>query len=103
MGEGIKYDQSKIPLDLLDPEYLEGVGRVLGFGARKYDRNNWRNGISYSRLIAATLRHTIAINKGEDIDPESGELHAYHLGCCSMFLASMINHRKDLDDRYKIV
>jgi hypothetical protein len=98
---GVKFDGDKPPMALLDPDYLEGVAKVLAFGAEKYAANNWRNGIAYSRLISAAYRHLGAINKGEDIDPESGLSHAYHLGCCNMFLASMMNTRPDLDDRWK--
>ena len=99
--EGLKYDADKIPVDLFDPEYMEGVSEVLGFGAKKYARHNWRHGIAYSRLIGAAYRHLNAINKGEDLDPESGKPHVYHLGCTTMFLASMMKHRPDLDDRWK--
>lgn len=98
---GLKYDNEKPPMALLDPEFLEGVARVLGFGANKYAADNWRNGISYRRLISAAYRHLGAINKGEDVDPESKLPHSYHLGCCVMFLASMMNTRPDLDDRWK--
>lgn len=98
---GVKFDQDKPPMALLDPEYLEGVAKVLGFGANKYAAHNWRNGIEYSRLISAAYRHLGAINRGENIDPESGLSHAYHLGCCNMFLAAMMNHRPDMDDRWK--
>lgn len=99
--KGMKYDADKPPMALLDSAYLEGVARVLGFGASKYAAHNWRSGIAYSRLISAAYRHLGAINKGEDVDEESGLPHAYHLGCCSMFLASMMQTRPDLDDRYK--
>lgn len=98
---GVKHDEEKPPLALLDPEFLEGVARVLGFGAKKYAAHNWRHGINYSRLISASYRHLGAINKSEDIDEESGLPHAYHLGCCVMFLASMMKTRPDLDDRWK--
>lgn len=98
---GLKYDQEKSPMALLDAEFLEGVGNVLGFGARKYAAHNWRNGIDVSRLISAAYRHLGAINRGEDIDPESGLEHAYHLGCCVMFLASMLKHYPEHDDRWK--
>lgn len=98
---GTKHDQGKPPMALLDPEFLEGVARVLDFGAKKYAAHNWRNGLAYSRLISASYRHLGAINKGEDVDPETGELHAYHLGCTIMFLASMMKTRPDLDDRWK--
>lgn len=98
---GIKHDQDKPPMHLLDAEFLEGVSNVLGFGARKYAAHNWRSGLSYSRLISAAYRHLGAINSGQDIDPETGLSHAYHLGCNCMFLAAMMNHRPDMDDRYK--
>ena len=98
--KGLKYDDGKPPIALVDPEFIEGLARVLGFGAAKYSPDNWRNGISYRRLISAAYRHLGAINRGEDVDPESGESHAYHLACCNMFLAAMMNHRPDMDDRW---
>lgn len=98
---GTKHDQEKPRMDLLDPEFLEGVASVLTFGAKKYSANNWRSGISYSRLIAAAYRHLGAIQKGEDTDGESSLPHVYHLACCIQFLSWMMQHRPDLDDRYK--
>ena len=98
---GLKYDNDKPRMDLLDFDALEGLAKVLTFGAKKYDEHNWRNGISYSRLTAAMLRHLAALQKGEDIDAESGLPHIDHLGCCWMFLSNMTKTRPDLDDRYK--
>lgn len=99
-SEGLKYDQQKPRMDLLDANWLESVASVLTFGAKKYAANNWRNGIAVSRLIAASYRHLGAINRGEDIDPESGLRHVDHLGCCVMFLSEMLKQEK-FDDRYK--
>jgi hypothetical protein len=101
LESGVKYDTEKTRVDLLDAEWLEAVGEVLRFGAVKYAAHNWRGGIVYSRLIGAALRHLLAIMRGEDMDKESGLPHTAHLSCCIMFLFSMMNHRKDLDDRYK--
>lgn len=98
---GTKFDKDKPRMDLLDADFLEGVAQVLTFGANKYAAHNWRQGIAVSRLIAAAYRHLGAINRGEDIDPESGLAHSYHLGCCVMFLSEMIKNRPDMDDRYK--
>jgi Domain of unknown function (DUF5664) len=98
---GLKYDDDKPPMSLLDAEYLEGIANVLGFGAKKYAAHNWRKGINTSRLISSLYRHLGAINKGEDVDPESGLPHVYHLGCNTMFLASMLQHYPNLDDRFK--
>ena len=98
---GLKYDSEKPILALLDPDWLEGVGKVLTFGANKYEAHNWRGGISYSRLLSSTFRHLLAIMRSEDVDPESGLPHIYHLSCNAMFLSWMMTHRSDLDDRYK--
>lgn len=99
--EGVKHDAGKLPLDLLDPLALDGIAAVLAFGAKKYAANNWRGGISYTRLIAALLRHMFSIVRGIDIDDESGLPHIDHVGCCWMFLSNMMKTRPDLDDRWK--
>jgi hypothetical protein len=98
--KGTKYDNNKPKMDLLDWSALEGLARVLTFGASKYEPNNWRSGIVNSRLIASLLRHLAAIQRGEDIDPESGLPHIDHLGCNWLFLSYNFKHRPDLDDRW---
>lgn len=101
MTEGRKHDGGKPRMDLLDRHALEQIAHVLGFGAEKYAAHNWREGIQFSRLTAAALRHLHAFNDGEDIDPESGRPHLAHLGCCVMFLLNMAHTRPDLDDRHR--
>lgn len=97
----IKHDNEKPRMDLLDPDFLEGVAKVLTFGARKYSPHNWRNGFDYSRIIASLYRHLTAFQRGEDCDAESGQSHLYHIGCNAMFLAAIQNEHPELDDRYK--
>lgn len=98
---GLKLDNEKPPMDLLPSEALEQIAKVLGFGALKYERNNWRKGIEYGRLHAAALRHLTAWNNGEDTDPDSGLSHVAHAACNLMFLLEFIKYRPDLDNRYK--
>lgn len=98
---GRKDDSEKVRMDLLDADALEGLAKVLTFGANKYASHNWRGGISYSRVIAALLRHTFAILRGEYTDKESGLPHIDHVGCCWMFLSSFMKNRSDLDDLWK--
>ena len=98
---GLHYDEGKSRVDLLDPDFLLAVGKVLGFGCNKYNDHNWRGGIPISKLIGSCLRHLFAVNRGEDIDSESGLPHTAHLGCDSMFLHWTLKYRPDLDDRYK--
>lgn len=102
MSDGaMKFDQEKVRVELLDPEWMEGVGRVLTFGAQKYAADNWRKGLSTRRLVGACLRHLFAFLRGEDLDPESGLSHLLHASCCLMFAFWMWTHRKDLDDRWR--
>jgi hypothetical protein len=97
---GVKYDNGKPRMDLLDSYAVEQLAAVLTFGAQKYDSHNWRKGIAKSRLIAAALRHLFAYLGGEDTDPETGLSHAAHAMCCCMFLLGL-EHRIELDDRWK--
>jgi hypothetical protein len=98
---GVKYDQEKVRMELLDPQAMMGLAAVLTFGSKKYGAENWRLGISNSRLWGALLRHGFAILRGEDVDPESGLPHIDHLGCCWMFLSWNYKSRPELDDRRK--
>jgi hypothetical protein len=85
---GIKHDAGKPRVDLLDPEFLLEMGRVMEFGAWKYDERNWEKGISYGRLFGSLLRHALGFWKGEAIDEESGLKALAHVAINAMMLAS---------------
>ena len=99
-GGAIKFDGDKPRMDLLDACAIEQLAQVLTFGASKYASHNWRKGISKSRLLAAAFRHLFAYLRSEDKDHESGLSHVAHAMCCCMFLLGL-EHRADLDDRWK--
>lgn len=84
---GRKDDQNKNRLDLISPEFIEGVGEVLTFGAKKYAPNEWHKvEDAENRYYAAALRHLLAYRKGEKLDPESGISHLKHVATNIMFL-----------------
>ena len=84
---GQKDDKEKNRLDLIEPEFIEGVGRVLTFGANKYEPNNWQKvEDAEDRYYAAALRHLMAWRRGEKTDLESGISHLDHVACNIMFL-----------------
>jgi hypothetical protein len=85
--EGIKYDKEKPDYSLIPPTALNGVVKVLTFGAEKYDRHNWKKLDNLDdRYFAAAQRHLWAVMRGETHDPESGEHHYAHALCCIMYL-----------------
>lgn len=100
---GVKADTGKPMLDLISPAMMFEVGRVLTFGAQKYDPHNWRKGIKYSRLIAAALRHIFKWLAGHDKDDESGLSHLAHSVCCLMMLIEYQADGRDdeLNDRHR--
>ncbi len=86
MADGRKNDADKLALDLLPPDALEAVGRVLTYGAQKYEPRNWENGMRWGRVYAAVLRHLFAWWRGEEKDQESGLSHLSHAACGVLFL-----------------
>jgi len=101
LGQALKFDGGKLPLNLLSTEALNQTAAVLQFGAQKYAEHNWRAGFAWSRPLAAAMRHLTAFNDGEDRDPESGLSHLAHAACCIMFLLEFEKTHPHLDDRYK--
>lgn len=86
LAEGMKHDGDKIRTDLYPVASFLGTCRVLTHGAKKYAARNWEKGILFGRVYGALLRHLFAWWNGEDVDPESGEHHLDHAGCCIAFL-----------------
>lgn len=96
---GRKNDIGKSPLSLISRRANEVEGQVLAFGAKKYDPWNWAEGMKWSRVLNAALRHLYAFADREDVDPESGLSHLAHARCCVGFLLDYEVSHPELDDR----
>lgn len=83
---GVKYDHDKPRHDLIPPEAVDGLAKVLTFGAKKYNDRNWERGMEWGRVYAALQRHILAWWKREDTDPETGLSHLHHAAACIAFL-----------------
>lgn len=57
----------------------EACCRVLTYGTKKYAAWNWAKGMPWSVPLGCAVRHLLAMHRGEDTDPESGEPHAGHV------------------------
>lgn len=100
-AEGRKDDTGKLRFDLIPPEALEGLARVLTFGAGKYTPRNWEKGMAWGRVFGALMRHLWAWWRGEDKDPETGFSHLDHAACCIAFLQTYVVRKIGEDDRAK--
>lgn len=79
---GLKYDDQKPDYTLVTKELMDAVSRGMGYGLKKYTRDNYKLFTSKDiiRFKAALLRHAVAWANGEEIDTESGLFHADHIG-----------------------
>lgn len=83
-----KNDSNKIMMSLVEPMFVEGVAEVLTFGAKKYERDNWKQ-LEYKdlyRLKDSLLRHTYAYLDGEYFDEESTLEHLKHMATNIMMI-----------------
>lgn len=98
---GIKHDADKTQWHLLPLEAVEGAVRVMMHGAKKYSAYNWANGMLYTRVLDAAVRHINSIYQGEDKDPDSQLDHVDHALCELLFLKYYMIHGVGEDDRFK--
>jgi len=95
---GMKFDGDKLRYDLVHPECLREVVKVLTYGAKKYADDNWiKVDNANRRYYAAALRHIEAWRLGESSDTETGISHLAHSICCLLFLLYFDLHPKKED------
>lgn len=99
IGKGLRFNNGKTRHELVPPFAQEQYARVLTRGAEKYAPRNWEKGMPWSNVISSLKRHLLAIESGQDFDPESGCLHAAHLMCNAAFLTEYYKIYPMGDDR----
>jgi hypothetical protein len=99
MDQAMKFDDEKVRMELIPPELMEAVGTILTFGAKKYADRNWEQGMSWSRVFGALMRHMWAWWRGQNLDPETKKSHLWHAACCIAFLITYEQREVGTDDR----
>ena len=90
----------KAPLEFLVDFVMTGDAYVHQGGAKKYGYRNWIiDKIKLRTYIAAMRRHLKALSEGEDIDPDSGWSHLYHIRAGCAIVLDAENAGTLIDDR----
>jgi Domain of unknown function (DUF5664) len=103
----VRANEGKVRFELITPEPLRELAKVLTRGAVKYEARNWERGLTYSSTWACLNRHLWSWYEGEDQDPESGLHHLTHALCNVWFLLTFAKRIEagtlpaTLDDRPK--
>ena len=98
-GDKYKFDGDKPMWDLLPYREVGQIVDVLTYGASKYAPRSWHKVDNpCDRYFAALMRHMVAWEAGELLDPESGLPHLAHAGCCLLFLMHFDNEQPDTTD-----
>lgn len=87
-GTGTRFNAGKPDLALIPLIGLESAAMVFAYGAQKYAPWNWAKGMNWSVVVSCMMRHLSAIQRGEDLDSESGLPHVGHLMCNALMLAT---------------
>lgn len=105
MNEGRKDDglagtgNMKLRYDLIPVRPLADLAEVYTVGCKTYGDRNWEQGIKWSRILAAMMRHLEAFRAGELKDKESGCYHLASVAWGAFALLEYTRTHPDLDDR----
>lgn len=97
--QGKKFDQGKPDVSLVTKELIFAAAKALEFGAEKYGRDNYKLGMKWTKIYNALMRHMLAFNSKEDLDPESGLSHLYHAAANLNMLIYYYENKIGEDDR----
>lgn len=100
---GVKFDKEKPDTSLLMDfgPALTAVAEVASFGAKKYTRGGWKTvPEAEQRYTAALFRHLLA-ETSEEMDGESGYLHAAHVAWNALARLNFILKRCSEENKEK--
>jgi hypothetical protein len=99
-GTGARFNAGKSEYHQLPLFALDGVTRVLMYGAKKYAPGNYLKGMPWTVAFNSAMRHLIEWQRGEELDPESGLPHLDHALCNLIFLSAYRDVFPEGDDRW---
>lgn len=97
---GIKHDQGKVDYTHIPKQAMDAMGEALTYGAKKYSADNYREGLSVRRQVAAALRHIYQFLDEGNFDSDSGCRHIGSALASLAMAAYTVEAQPNYDDRY---
>lgn len=99
--QSARYNQGKVQTREIDPAFVLGIGEVLTKSREKYEHYNWCKPTKLSTPYESMMRHILAFQSGENIDPDDGCSHLLKAAVNIMFMHYHItNNPEESDDRF---
>lgn len=100
----LRFNHGKARLSWVPASLEEAVAEVLwqscDENGGKYPRDNWRRGMPWTEVGDSAMRHLKEfLQKGVDMDPESGLHHLKHAATNVAILLDYLQSRPEFDDR----
>ena len=94
------YGLRKVPIRLVPGPAIVALAHAMQHGAEKYGEYNFRHTrVRVSIYIEAAQRHLLAMQDGEENDPESGQPHVAHAMACMAIIIDAAACGNLVDDR----
>jgi hypothetical protein len=71
-SQAMRFDDNKLRFDLIPPEVIIELARVYTMGSYKYNDDNWRQGMPWSKVIRPVFSHMYKWMSGIAIDSDTG-------------------------------
>ena len=94
-----RHNSGKPEIHQVPIQLTRGVAEGFTYGAKKYEKHNWRLGREWSTPYDSAMRHMLAWWDGADNDPESGLNHLKHAATNLAILLHHLEKHPDQDDR----
>ena len=98
--KSLRFNEGKIQTKEIDPAFILGIGAVLTKSRVKYESYNWAKPTDWSVPYESLIRHLLAFQSGEDLDPEDGCHHLLKVAVNVMFLYYYTRNYPELDNRF---
>jgi hypothetical protein len=86
-NKSLRYNEGKPKWSLISFKALEPLVRVIMYGVKKYEQDNWKLSTDPIVPMDSLQRHLICLYEGEFLDKESKLPHIAHIMANAMFIS----------------
>lgn len=83
--KALRYNEGKTRWSLVHFPSLEPMVKVLEYGCKKYEAENWKKPMDKKQILNSMMRHLVRLMEDEELDSESNLKHIGHILCNAMF------------------